>query len=63
MTCLCCPKLAYPLVSRIRAWWVWSKGYRYFVYMKLDPVKVEWIVRQKEEGALTNRSEFVQVWL
>jgi DNA-binding Lrp family transcriptional regulator len=24
--------------------------------MKLDPVKVEWIVRQKEEGALTNRA-------
>jgi hypothetical protein len=54
-------ELACPLGRRIRARWVWNKGYRYFVCVKLDSVKVEWIVRQKEEGALTNRSEFVKV--
>lgn len=27
-----------------------GQGKRYHVYMKLDPVKVEWIVRQKEKG-------------
>jgi hypothetical protein len=42
-------------VSRIRARWVWNKGARYFVYMKLDPVKVEWIVKQKEKGTLTTK--------
>jgi putative transposase len=30
--------------------WVWSRGRRYLVYMKLDPVKVAWIIRQKETG-------------
>ena len=44
-------KLVHPLASTIGARWVWSKGRRYRVYMKLDPVKVEWIVRQKEKGA------------
>ena len=41
-------QLVYPLASRIRARWVWSRGRRYLVYMKLDPVKVAWIIRQKE---------------
>ena len=43
-------KLVHPLVKQIGARWVWSRGRRYRVYMKLDPVKVEWIIRQKENG-------------
>lgn len=30
--------------------WIWSRGRRYLVYVKLDPVKVAWIIRQKEKG-------------
>jgi len=45
-------KLVHTLVKRIRSRWVWSRGKRYFVYMKLDPVKVEWIVREKGKGEL-----------
>src|SRR5438128_10507992 len=48
-------QLVYPLASRIRARWVWSRGRRYLVYMKLDPVKVAWIVREKEKRRLTNQ--------
>ncbi len=48
-------QLVYPLASRIRARWVWSRGRRYRVYMKLDPVKVAWIIREKEKRRLTNR--------
>src|ERR1700686_370075 len=44
-------KLVHPLVKEIGARWVWSRGRRYRVYMKLDPVRVEWIIRQKENGA------------
>jgi hypothetical protein len=44
-------KLVHPLAIRIRARWVWSRGRRYLVYGKLDPVKVAWIIRQKENGA------------
>lgn len=44
-------KLLHPLAKSIGARWVWSRGRRYCVYMKLDPVKVAWIVRQKETGA------------
>ncbi len=44
-------KLLHPLASTIGARWVWSRGRRYLVYMKLDPVKVAWIIRQKEAGA------------
>jgi putative transposase len=43
--------LVHPLANRIRARWVWSRGGRYRIYVKLDPVKVEWIIRQKEKGA------------
>jgi putative transposase len=43
-------KLVHPLASRIRARWVWSRGRRYLVYVKLDPVKVAWIIRQGEIG-------------
>jgi putative transposase len=42
--------LVHPLAKQIGARWVWSRGRRYRVYMKLDPVKVEWIIRQKENG-------------
>ena len=48
-------QLVYPLVNRIRARWLWSRGKRYYVYGKLDPVKVAWIIREKEKGQLTNR--------
>lgn|ERR1035437_378077 len=44
-------KLVHPLATRIRARWVWSRGRRYLVYVKLDPVKVAWIIRQREIGA------------
>src|SRR5271157_3411546 len=44
------PKLVHPLVRRLRLRWIWSRGRRYAVYMKLDPTKVEWIVRQREKG-------------
>jgi len=43
-------KLVHPLANSIRARWVWNRGRRYHIYVKLDPVKVEWIVRQKENG-------------
>ena len=43
--------MVHPLAIRIRARWVWSRGRRYLVYVKLDPVKVAWIIRQKENGA------------
>jgi len=49
-------QLVYPLVSRIRARWIWSRGERYLVYGKLDPVKVAWIIREKEKGELTNQA-------
>src|SRR2546429_4718580 len=41
-------KLVHPLAKGIGARWVWSRGRRYLVYMKLDPVKVAWIIRQKQ---------------
>jgi len=41
-------KLVHPLAKRIGARWVWSRGRRYLVYMKLDPMKVAWIIRQKQ---------------
>src|SRR2546428_4881805 len=43
-------KLVHPLAQTTGARWVWSRGIRYHIYMKLDPVKVEWILRQKEKG-------------
>ena len=49
-------KLVYPLVNRIRARWIWSRGLRYFVYGKLDPAKTAWIVREKEKGQLTTET-------
>ena len=48
-------ELVHPLVNRIRSKWVWSRGKRYFVIAKLDPVKIAWIIREKEGGKLTNR--------
>ena len=47
-------KLVHPLAKGIGARWVWSRGRRYLVYMKLDPVKVAWIIRRKETGVLTS---------
>jgi len=47
-------QLVYPLVDRIRARWIWSRGGRYLVYGKLDPVKVAWIIHEKEKGEVTN---------
>src|SRR5437870_13918394 len=47
-------KLVHPLAKGIGARWVWSRGRRYLVYMKLDPVKVGWIIRRKETGVLTS---------
>jgi putative transposase len=44
-------KLVHPLVQTIGARWVWSRGRRYPVYVKLDPVKVAWIIGQKEKKA------------
>ena len=44
-------KLLHPIASTIGARWVWNRGRRYLVYMKLDPLKVAWIIRQKEAGA------------
>ncbi|MGI0092101.1 MAG: hypothetical protein ACREBS_10360, partial [Nitrososphaerales archaeon] len=38
-------KLVYPLVNSIRARWIWNRGKGYFVYGKLDPIKVAWIIR------------------
>ena len=46
-------KLVYPLVNSIRARWIWNRGKRYFVYGKLDPVKVAWIIGEKEKHLLT----------
>ena len=48
-------KLVYPLVNRIRARWIWSRGGRYFVYGKLDPDKIAWIIHEKEKRLLTTR--------
>lgn len=49
-------KLVYPLVNRIRARWIWSRGVRYFVYGKLDPAKIAWIIREKEKRQLTTQT-------
>ena len=46
-------KLVYPLVNSIRARWIWNRGKRYFVHGKLDPVKVAWIIGEKEKHILT----------
>ncbi|MGI0090563.1 MAG: DDE-type integrase/transposase/recombinase, partial [Nitrososphaerales archaeon] len=46
-------KLVYPLVNSIRARWIWNRGKGYFVYGKLDPIKVAWIIREKEKHLLT----------
>ena len=48
-------KLVYPLINRIRARWIWRRGKRYFIYGKLDPVKVAWIIREKKKCQLTNQ--------
>lgn len=55
MLCSIILQLVYPLVSRIRARWIWSRGERYHAYGKLDPAKVAWIIREKERNQLTNR--------
>src|SRR3990170_8426771 len=44
-------KLVHPLANAVGGRWIWSRGRRYWVYVKLDPVKVAWIIRQKENGA------------
>ena len=43
-------------MRRIRARWVWSKRKRYFVYMRLDPDKVSWIIHEKERKELTTET-------
>ena len=48
-------KLVYPLVSKIRARWIWTRGSRFFIYGKLDPVKVAWI-SEKEKHQFTTRT-------
>jgi len=40
-------KSLHPLVNGARAKWMWSRGRRSLIYMKLDPVKVKRIVREK----------------
>jgi len=47
--------LVHPPAKTLGARWVWSRGQRYHICMKLDPVKVEWIIRQKEKG-VSNRT-------
>ena len=44
-------KLVHPLAKSLGARWVWNRGSRYRVYMKLDPVKVAWVVAQKERDS------------
>jgi putative transposase len=44
------------LTRRVRARWIWSRGRRYWIFVKLDPVKVAWIIKQKEEGAMKNEA-------
>jgi putative transposase len=34
---------------------IWSRGGRYFVYGKLDPAKIAWIIHEKEKRLLTTR--------
>ncbi len=46
-------KLLHSVANRLRARWVWSRGKRYFVIAKLDPVKIVWIIRQKQQGVET----------
>ena len=48
-------QLVYPLISRIRARWIWSRGIRYYIYGKIDPAKIAWIIREKEKRTLSNR--------
>ena len=43
--------MVHPLAIRVRARWIWSRGRRYWIYVKLDPVKVAWIIKQKDSGA------------
>src|SRR5574337_1097533 len=43
-------KLVHPRSKIVGVRWIWSRGRRYLVYVKLDPVKVAWIIRQKENG-------------
>lgn len=47
-------KLVYPLAKRLRSRFVWSRGRRYYIMAKLDPVKISWIIRQKQTKQLTN---------
>ena len=49
-------KLVYPLVNRIRARWIWSRGIRYLIYGKLDQIKIAWIIKEKEKHQLTTRT-------
>jgi hypothetical protein len=46
-------KLLHSVANRLRARWVWSRCKRYFVIAKLDPVKIAWIIRQKQQGVET----------
>lgn len=48
------PKLVHPLVRKLRLRWIWSRVKRCAVYMKLDPVKVERMVEEREKWKLTD---------
>jgi hypothetical protein len=52
----------------MKARWIWNRGRRFFVYGKLDPVKVAWIVREKEKHLLTTveiagRMDVSAIWV
>ena len=43
-------KLVHPIVSRLKSRYVWNRGKNHLVMQKLDPLKVSWIIRAKENG-------------
>jgi hypothetical protein len=47
-------KLPSSLVKALGSRWVWVRGKRYLVMKKLDPVKVAWVIKEKEKGTSDN---------
>lgn len=43
-------KLVHPIISRLKSRYVWSRSKNHLVMQKLDPVKISWIIRAKENG-------------
>ncbi len=43
-------KLVHPIISRLKSQYVWNRGKNHRIMQKLDPIKVSWIIRQKENG-------------